>query len=205
MSTIIDLTKDDDVERTDVTTAAGSKFKRAVAVDDGVRIFGYADGVSVITPRAEVDTFPKWDMLSFVVPGKPVAQKQRGFVRGKNGKGHFFNPSSKEQRGVRKALEEALALLPKESKFTPWPKGFKLKVKCEFYHELPAGATGKIGDPCEGRADTDNMLKFVNDVGNKLLFHDDKQITAQCGKKLYGERNETRVTLQPANKKERRG
>lgn len=46
------------------------------------------------------------------------------------------------------------------------------------------------------KPDLDNLLKWIGDAGNNVLWYDDRQIVSITCKKIYGEESETQITVE---------
>lgn len=96
-------------------------------------------------------------MHMVIVDGVPKSKARPRFREG----GKVY--ASKEQLDSERALGWQL-----KAEF-PEPLEGNLAVGCVFYR------------PTRHRIDVDNLLKHVMDSANKIVWHDDSQVTAQLG------------------------
>ena len=75
--------------------------------------------------------------------------------------GHFYCPQSREKESTRTQLKGVLFDVMNSS-VPVFLKGMKVKVTVCFYYR--------------GKGDIDNFVKFILDVGNGILFHDDEDV-----------------------------
>jgi Holliday junction resolvase RusA-like endonuclease len=74
------------------------------------------------------------------------------------------------------------------------PAGLPIKITCEFGMPVPASMAkkwrlaiqaGYAGPPHVKKPDVDNMLKFLKDCCNGIVWHDDAQVTEVAAAKQY--------------------
>ena len=121
-------------------------------------------------------------------------QQQRFTGRG----GVFVNGSSTEQSKMKQALEVAVTKFEETHarKFLPYSLDKDLHLNVTFYYAIPTGREDLIGRGYRGHAvDLSNLLKFVEDAMNGIIFVDDSQLVRIHMSKQYGETNAMTATL----------
>jgi Holliday junction resolvase RusA-like endonuclease len=132
----------------------------------------------------------------------PMPRPRWSFAPGRGGRGgRPYNPASKvmkEWKGIVKGL-----LFGEENKNKPpiFLRDQSVEVFCAFRFKRPTShykANGKLRTDAPSRpdscGDTDNYIKYIQDVMNKLVYDDDVQIVSVWGTKAY--REEASVTVQ---------
>ncbi len=116
--------------------------------------------------------------LTFRIPGKPIAKARPKFVR----KGSYMGAYNPQETEESRFLWEVKQRVPAE-----WsPLEGVITLWCEFKFKRPKShfGTGKNADKLKPSApkyhlqkpDLDNLVKFVKDCLNKVVWMDDKQI-----------------------------
>jgi len=125
--------------------------------------------------------------FSITIPGKPIPKARARFSR--RGK-HVvtFDPQSEEVTMVR--------LLLKAKMCGREPFGGPLRVNMVCVFEPVKARQKEYPGFHVKKPDLDNTLKFYCDVGNGILWYDDKQIVALSGVKIYGEKAKTVITIE---------
>ncbi|CAB9514525.1 expressed unknown protein [Seminavis robusta] len=117
--------------------------------------------------------------ISFEVPGKPLPEK-----RMRLGKYGLYHPGSKEKQSFRQAVKD---LVPATASGVVFPTGVPVTVEVHFWMRRPntdfKGSRRLMGILKNSVPfvrpiipDIDNMLKFVLDGMNRLVYHDDSQV-----------------------------
>ena len=120
--------------------------------------------------------------LNFTVKGSPKAQKRHRHTR----KGFTYDPSVNDKR-------DFLALMHSEAPKSPYMGAITLKVRFCMPYPKKWFRTGKYAGQLKPNApviytnkpDIDNMLKFIMDSGNGVIWHDDSQIWKVVVEKVY--------------------
>jgi Holliday junction resolvase RusA-like endonuclease len=131
-------------------------------------------------------------MISIELYGDPVPQARPRIVRGGR---HSYDPKAKIKEGykwqIKSQYREEVLLPPLCADlifFMPIPKSTsKLKRR-----QMLNGTIPHMKKP-----DLDNMIKFVFDCMNGLVFQDDSQISELRAKKIYSESPGTLIRLIP--------
>ena len=132
-------------------------------------------------------------VLHFKVKGKPKAQKRHRHTK----RGFTYDPSASDKR-------DFLALIHSKAPKTPIYGGIYLKVTFSLPYPKKHLRTGKFSGQLKPNAptiytnkpDIDNMLKFIMDTGNGVLWHDDSQIWKVDVEKLYSLSPETEIYIE---------
>ena len=128
-------------------------------------------------------------IIDITIPGKPIAKKRpRFFVRGKHV--GAYNPQVTEEGKFILQVQETI------TKHIPEPTDKPVKLKMLFCFIYPESWSWKkrLGTPDhESKPDLDNLLKFVMDCLNGVLYRDDKQVMSLQVDKVYYPRNETNI------------
>ena len=79
----------------------------------------------------------------------------------------------------------------------PFPAGIPLEVDCVFYFDIPKSRHKQVheNDIMLFKPDIDNLLKFILDASNKVLFRDDSQIAILTSQKRYSQNPRTEFTI----------
>ena len=111
--------------------------------------------------------------LRFYIKGSPKAQKRHRHTK----KGFTYDPSVSDKR-------DFLALIHSQAPKTPLYGGISIEVRLDMPYPKKHLRTGKFAGELKPNApyihtikpDIDNMLKFIMDSGNGVIWHDDSQI-----------------------------
>lgn len=128
--------------------------------------------------------------LQFFVSGNPIAKKRPRFAR----HGKYVRTYSDQETEEGKFLAQVLYEVGKQE---PIPKGCPITMNLMFSMPRPKGHYGtgknegelKPSAPMEHtkKPDLDNMIKFVKDCLNGVLWHDDSQVVMVTAIKRYTE------------------
>ena len=127
-------------------------------------------------------------MISFIIPGKPIALKRHR----PSAKGGYYDPSSKDKKDIWLQIAKYKPVRPLEG---------NIFLKVTFYMPRPKShyRTGKykhlLKDRCKDIIyhktvpDLDNLIKFYSDLlnMNKGFYVDDSQICWISATKIYGD------------------
>src|SRR5690625_2830996 len=125
-------------------------------------------------------------MISFTIPGKPVAQgRPRAARRGNKIMMYDPKPSKDYKEYVAKIAKEYAPEEPTEA---------ALGVQMKIYREIPKSTTKKdrklINEGLKRpvvRPDTDNYTKAILDALNGIIYKDDSQIVDLKASKYYSD------------------
>lgn len=137
--------------------------------------------------------------LSLWIPGKPIAlARPRARVLKRSGCKPIpvlYHPQEKELEAYRRAL---LSRCPVGH--TAYVGALELHVR--FFFEVAKSETKtareeKIGGtiPHISKPDTSNLLKWVEDAANGVLWQDDRQVTKVTASKHYGMESGTELKV----------
>lgn len=127
------------------------------------------------------------DAFSITLPGIPNTKLRPRFSKRK-GKVITYNSQSEEEETVGWRLRSRIGTKkPFEGPIIvstifvfAWPKSWPKKKRPTHHMSKP---------------DIDNLIKWIGDVGNGILWHDDRQIVEWWASKLYGEEPTTIITV----------
>jgi len=129
---------------------------------------------------------------TFTVPGNPTPQSRYDIGRG----GQPFDPTKAKKLAFRLTVKDILELGDHQQPLFPKDTYLSITVifrmkrpNNHFVHSNRAGMMLKSDAPkplmVAKRVDVDNLLKFVMDAVNVLLYEDDKQVAAVHAFRLY--------------------
>jgi crossover junction endodeoxyribonuclease RusA len=106
----------------------------------------------------------------YTIPGQPLVQERPRLGR----HGNFYSPSSRDQKAV------GTLLLAQRVANGRAPLTGDLEMSAIFYYR-------KAG---KRKYDLSNMVKFIEDAANGILYQDDNQIVSLFAKKIAVETGE---------------
>jgi len=132
--------------------------------------------------------------IKLVIPGVPIPKARPRFAR----RGKFvqtYNCQEKEERYFRDICRLQTA-------HEPISKDISIHLNCRFYMPIPESWTKKkhaelksVGISHIKKPDVDNMIKFVKDCLNGLVWHDDSQVTSLSAEKEYSYNPRTEIII----------
>jgi Holliday junction resolvase RusA-like endonuclease len=185
------------------SAAAVTPEKSALLLGGGEKAFW-----SLPSDKATVTRSTEGCAVQFTVRGKPCALRRPGprqYQSKTGGFRPFYNPS-KEKQGVFKKTMLALlspdiianevVLFPSKTPVSVKLVSFFERPKSHFVGSQPGGKL-KSSAPMHaiGRADVDNLAKFVLDCLNGVVCHDDRQVVELYACKKYANEGATSVTV----------
>jgi Holliday junction resolvase RusA-like endonuclease len=128
----------------------------------------------------------KSDPLGFIIDGRPIAWARAGYS-----KGRFYDRQEKERIALKYKLREIYPGEPKEG---------PIYLGIVFCYKVPKSlpkdtADAMIGTPRIMRPDCDNLIKFIADCAQGILYKDDAQIAEIHSKKVWDERDTTMIIV----------
>ncbi len=130
--------------------------------------------------------------MIITIPGKPIAKKRPRFAR--RGK---FTITYNDQEG-----EEGRFMLLLREQWHKEPSMDPITLNIIFYMPIPATTPKKVIQAMrEGnfkhvkKPDLDNLLKFVKDCGNGVIWKDDSQVFRIFAEKVYSENPRTQIQI----------
>lgn len=128
--------------------------------------------------------------LKITISGTPIAKKRPRFGRVGN---HVrtYNPQESEEGKFMCIMQAQL------NGHQPIPAGVPITMEVAFHMPYPASMSAKKRKDAfhTKRPDLDNLIKFVKDCANGILWHDDSQVVTVLAMKQYGHITGTRVIL----------
>jgi len=134
--------------------------------------------------------------IEITIPGVPIAKKRPRFVR----RGKFVGTYNCQDTEEGKFKWELLrAILPcREGEEPLFVSGEAVSLSITFYMPIPASTPKKklaVLYWHTKKPDTDNLLKFVKDCGNGVLWADDSQVCQVKAWKMYGHTPRTEIIM----------
>jgi Holliday junction resolvase RusA-like endonuclease len=130
--------------------------------------------------------------FSLTVVYAPRALRRSKFVLSRM---YAVNPDSRElatfKELLKKSFEEGKTFPYYASKDTPIYLAITFRMRRPNSHYVNANRTNRIksrfATAVPTKMDLDNMVKFVMDAANTIIYHDDKQVTHLIANKVYHE------------------
>jgi len=139
--------------------------------------------------------------IEIKIPGKPIAKKRPHFFVRKKKDGGIITGAKNDQKTEEGRFQvQVIEQLP--DGFKPYERDVGLLLSCFFGMPIPKSTskkkclemrTGKIQHT--KRPDTDNMVKFVKDCCNGIVWHDDCQVVHLQAQKAYSIIPETQIYI----------
>tara|TARA_R100000664_G_scaffold2996_1_gene7057 strand:- start:33632 stop:34060 length:429 start_codon:yes stop_codon:yes gene_type:complete len=134
--------------------------------------------------------------IKIIIHGKPKPQQRHRHTR----RGFTYDPSSKDKK-------DFLALIHSQAPKQPLIGDISIKVVFGMPYVKKHYRTGKYSGElkpnspkrCIKKPDIDNLLKFIMDAGNKVIWYDDSQIWKVKMKKIYTENPLTLIEIKEKN------
>lgn len=134
--------------------------------------------------------------MTITIPGNPIAKKRPRFVR----RGKFVGTYNAQETEEGKFRWEMLARI---KGCYPIESGIGIRLCCHFFMPIPASVSKKQRALMEGCAvphikkpDLDNLIKFVKDCANGILWDDDSQVTSLTASKAYHPQPATEIRIE---------
>ena len=132
-------------------------------------------------------------MITLEVKGKPIAKARPRFARC----GKFVRTYDPQE------TEESRFLFEVQKQWNRPPMETPVKVRCSFEMPIPKSTSKKkswamIKDEIKHtkKPDISNLIKFVEDCLNGVVFKDDSQIIYLAGGKFYSEEPKTIIMIE---------
>jgi Holliday junction resolvase RusA-like endonuclease len=127
-------------------------------------------------------------MLELTIPGKPIAKKRPRFFRRGNFVGTYNDQQTEEGRWQLMAQSQIKETVP---------TGTPIALVCMFYMPIPKSTPKKNRTTDHTKKpDLDNLVKYVKDCLNGVLWHDDSQVSHLTATKRYSENPRTEIIVQ---------
>jgi len=125
------------------------------------------------------------NVITAAIPGVPNTKLRPRFSRYK-GRVKTYDPQADDKKTVQWQLRSRM--VGKE------PLDGPVSLSCIFIFPKPKSRK-KLKEVFHTvKPDLDNLIKWIGDVGNGILWHDDKQIVSISSVKIYGESPKTIIT-----------
>ena len=132
--------------------------------------------------------------ITILIPGAPIAKKRPRFFRRGNFVGTYNCQDTEEGKWKWEMLRQKGDLPTIET---------AIHLTCRFFMPIPASISKKKRAEYEGCAvphtkkpDLDNLVKFVKDCANAVLWRDDSQVTTLTASKAYHPTPGTEITVE---------
>ena len=144
--------------------------------------------------------------MHIVVPGKPIAKKRPRFFAKATPSGKIISGTYKDDKeqteegkfllslteqiknhniedfyGKPLFVEFTFVFVRPKSHFGSGKNANVLKPSAPYYHVV--------------KPDCDNAVKYCKDCMNKVVYGDDSQVVGETAWKVYGEKEETKITI----------
>ena len=129
------------------------------------------------------DNLKNYTRLS--IPGCPIPKARARFFRC-GGSVRVYDPQNADKQSFREVLRDAFGHPPLEGPIS-------LSIVCVF--KTPKCHLFKESFFHVVKPDVDNLIKWVGDVGNGILWRDDKQIVSIAATKLYSVEPRTQIAF----------
>jgi Holliday junction resolvase RusA-like endonuclease len=109
--------------------------------------------------------------LRFVIPGNPLAKKRPRFAR----RGKFVTTYNAQETEEGKFIQVMMSQIHGHN---PIPAGTPILMQCAFNMPVPLSMPKKYHGIMRHtkKPDLDNLIKFIKDCANGILWHDDSQV-----------------------------
>lgn len=144
--------------------------------------------------------------MRFVILGDPIAQKRARACMGWDQKIHVYDSQKKEKLSFAEELDhqmylayhsEDLYIVHEATSFT---HAQCFHVEATFYMPIPKSTPKKragemIGKCHSSKPDGDNLIKFVLDGMNKIVWKDDAKVCHLKIQKIYSDNPRTEIDV----------
>ena len=138
----------------------------------------------------KLDIISSNTILSLSIPGRPTTKLRPRFARIKK----FVRTYDSQEK-----QKETYCWQIKSRTGNMNPVDGPLVVTLIFIFKKPKSySKGRNKTFHTVKPDLDNLVKWILDVGNKILWYDDKQVVKIAAIKIYGEEERTIITLEKA-------
>jgi len=132
-------------------------------------------------------------MITLEVKGIPIAKKRPRFAR----IGKFVRTYDPQE------TEESRFLFEIQKQWNKPPISTPIKVRCSFEMPIPKSTSSKktllmLKEEIKHtkKPDISNLIKFVEDCLNKVVWNDDSQIVYLAGGKFYSDEPKTIIMIE---------
>ena len=129
--------------------------------------------------------------MRFLIEGNPIPAARPRVT--KNG---TYNPKKKELEALSWEIEEQIL----KNNYRYLPSSGPISMSITFFMPIPKGNSKKRrneikGKPHTKRCDLDNLVKFLCDSMNGIIFKDDSQVYCIDATKLWSENPRTQISI----------
>ena len=126
-------------------------------------------------------------VIELVFPEVNIKQRPRVSKHG-----GMYNPSESKEKEIIKEIKKQLPV-----GFTMIPLNVPVRMEAEFSFGFPKGLPKKyrFKHPHIKKKDLDNILKFIMDCMNEVVFEDDRQVYSSQESKYYDEETKTIIRI----------
>ena len=136
-------------------------------------------------------------IITLTIPGIPISKKRPRFVRRGKFVGTYNCQDTEEGKFKWELLRSILSHRSGDGPLIPANTPIGLNVI--FYMPIPSGLSKRklalLDFKHIKKPDTDNLLKFLKDCGNGVLWADDSQVWEVRARKIYDEAPRTEIVL----------
>lgn len=134
--------------------------------------------------------------IQITIPGKPIAKKRPRFARRGKFVTTYNDQETEEGKFIVLVMEQIKSQIPALLETA-------ISLHCEFVFELPAAAKKSEKEkvikgeqpPHLKKPDLDNLIKFVKDCLNQVVWRDDSLVNAISARKYYGKSAKTYINI----------
>ena len=128
--------------------------------------------------------------MIYKLAGDPIALQRPRVLRS----GYTYNPQAQEQEEARIQL--------RLQHHSSCPILTPLSISITFFMPIPKSTPKKkrsklVSSPHSKRPDIDNLIKFVLDAANSIIFYDDSLVYSVTAQKIYDTIPRTEFTIIP--------
>lgn len=135
-------------------------------------------------------------IIEITIPGVPIAKARPRFVRRGKFVGTYNCQDTEEGRFKWELLKEVRPYRTSEG--PPAAPGVPVALVADFYMPIPAMSKKKraaLDLRHVKKPDADNLLKFLKDCGNGVLWADDSQVCEVTARKIYNDNPRTVIVI----------
>lgn len=135
-------------------------------------------------------------IINVTIPGVPVSKKRPRFVRRGKFVGTYNCQDTEEGKFKWELLKEILPYRIGEGPLAA--QGVPVVLIADFYMPIPSMSNKKravLDLRHIKKPDADNLLKFLKDCGNGVLWADDSQVCEVTARKIYSDKPRTEITV----------
>ena len=133
---------------------------------------------------------------TIIIPGSPIAKKRPRFFRRGGHVGVFNSQETEEGKTMWHIKSQFNSIMI--------PSAIPVEIECRFEMPIPksmpkrdqkAIEAGFCGPAHVKKPDVDNLLKYLKDCCNEVVWHDDSQVVSVAASKVYAREPRTVFTV----------